>query len=333
MAQPTPTVSVVIPVYNDGRHLRRAVNSVIVQTFPKWELLIVDDGSTDDTLAVAHELAAQDERIRVIAADHGGAARARNIGMRHARGEWIAVLDSDDYAIPERLERQLAFAAAHPSAGCIGAWAWTVSAAGRELDMWRSGPQTVEEFRRARDAGEFIYFIHSTWLMRRDLLERVGGYPEDHLLGEDLALLTVRLAPVTDLLVDPQPLVYREINPNSLTRRGSRPVVGAGEVVMLNVHRRQQGLPELSYAEASAQLLTEAGWWGRLRYYRHEHGLRLMRLGNAELADGRLGGLFPLLGSAILCPEWAPRVWYWVKRHVRERWTGRGGSTRGSSRL
>jgi len=332
MQQP-PIISVVTPVYNDARHLPRAVNSIVAQTFHDWELLIVDDGSTDNTLAVAHALAGEDARIHVIAVDHGGAARARNIGMKHARGEWIAVLDSDDYAIPERFERQLAFAAAHPSAGCIGAWAWTVSAAGRPLDMWRSGPQTVEEFRRARDAGEFIYFIHSTWLMRRDLLEQVGGYPEDHLLGEDLALLTVRLAPVTDCIVDPQPLVYRELHANSLTRRGARPRVGAGEVVMLNVHRRQQGLPELSFAEATKQLLAEAGWWGRLRYYRHEHGLRLMRLGNAELADGHLSGLFPLLSSAVICPEWSPRIWYWIRRHVRERVTGRSGSDRGSSRL
>ena len=316
MERPLPIVSVVIPVYNDGAHLRRAVASIVAQTFGGWELLIVDDGSTDDSLAVARSLAAQDARIGVVEAEHGGAAHARNVGTKHARGEWVAVLDSDDYAHASRLERQLAFAAAHPSAGCVGAYAWTESSTGRPLGMWRGGPTTVEEFRRARDAGEFIYMIHSTWLVRRELLERVGGYPEDHLLGEDLALLTVRLPAVTDILVDPQPLVYREINPNGLTRRGERPRIGAGEVVMLNVRRRAAGLPELSYAEASAQLLAEAGWWGRWRYYRHEHGLRLMRLGNAELAVGALRGLVPLVASAILCPEWSPRIWWWLRQHL-----------------
>ena len=135
--QAAPLVSVVIPVYNDAAHLRRAVASVIAQSFRDWELLIVDDGSTDDSLAVARELAAQDERIRVIAVDHCGNPHARNVGTSHARGEWIAVLDSDDYAHQDRLEQQLAFAAAHPSAGCVGAYAWTVSASGRPLGVRR----------------------------------------------------------------------------------------------------------------------------------------------------------------------------------------------------
>ncbi len=325
MTQSDPVVSVVMPVYNDQDHLERAVNSVLAQTFDRWELLIVDDGSTDQSVAIAHAFAARDPRIRVIEADHGGAAHARNIGTKHARGEWIAVLDSDDYAHECRLERQLAFAGAHPTAGLVGSYASRVSAAGRPLGIRRGGPETIEEYRRARDAGEVIYIIHSSWLVRRDLMEQVGGYPEDHLLGEDLALMTVRLAPVTDMIVDPQPLVYREINPNSLTHRAPRPVVGATEVVMLNLRRRSQGLPELSYADASAELLAQVSWWGRWRYYRHEHGLRLLRLGNANLADGHLRGVVPLIGAAAFCPEWLPLIATWLVRHIRGTEIGSAG--------
>jgi len=111
-----PVVTVVTPAYNVARYLHETVGSVLRQTFSALELVIVDDGSTDDTLAVARRLAATDARIRVVATPNGGPASARNTALRSARGEFVALLDSDDLLMPDYLAKQLAVFKAHPYA-------------------------------------------------------------------------------------------------------------------------------------------------------------------------------------------------------------------------
>jgi len=92
-----PAVSIITPAYNTERYLAETVRTVLAQSFPDFELLIVDDGSTDGTLALARTLAAQDERVHVISADRNeGQPVARNTAMRQARGRFFALLDSDD---------------------------------------------------------------------------------------------------------------------------------------------------------------------------------------------------------------------------------------------
>jgi len=101
-----PTVTVLIAAYNAAPFLHRAIHSALTQTQPPFEILIVDDASTDDTLAVAQTLIEADPRIRVISlSENGGPAKARNAGLDEARGDWIAILDADDAFLPDRLER------------------------------------------------------------------------------------------------------------------------------------------------------------------------------------------------------------------------------------
>ncbi|MFL6255483.1 MAG: glycosyltransferase family 2 protein [Pyrinomonadaceae bacterium] len=101
-------VSVIMPAYNSGRYLAESVRSVQAQTFGGWELIIVDDGSTDDTAAVAQSLVDADPRVRYVARPNGGQGAARNTGLGTARGRLVAFLDSDDLWLPEKLAAQLA---------------------------------------------------------------------------------------------------------------------------------------------------------------------------------------------------------------------------------
>ena len=105
-----PLVSVVMPAYNAARYIESAVQSVIAQTYPNWELLIVNDASRDDTLALARSLADQEQRIRVFdQPKNAGVAAARNKALEHTQGRYIAFLDSDDLWEPEKLSRQVEF--------------------------------------------------------------------------------------------------------------------------------------------------------------------------------------------------------------------------------
>lgn len=102
-------ISIVIPVYNAEKFIEETVSSVLEQTYTEWELLLVNDGSTDDSGAIIDKLAEDDLRIRVIHLENGGAAKARNTGTKHARGRYLAFLDADDLWEKEKLEKQLEF--------------------------------------------------------------------------------------------------------------------------------------------------------------------------------------------------------------------------------
>jgi glycosyltransferase involved in cell wall biosynthesis len=97
--------SIIIPCYNQAHFLNDAINSIIRQDFQKWEVIIVDDGSTDNTLALAEEFATNDERVRVYSKSNGGLSSARNAGIKHATGEVLLFLDSDDFLVDECLGR------------------------------------------------------------------------------------------------------------------------------------------------------------------------------------------------------------------------------------
>ena len=92
-----PKISVIIPVYNAEKYLYRCIDSVLVQTFTNWELLLIDDGSKDSSGVICDEYAAKDARVRVFHKENGGVSSARNLGLDNARGEWVAFVDSDDY--------------------------------------------------------------------------------------------------------------------------------------------------------------------------------------------------------------------------------------------
>ena len=106
-----PLITVVMPNYNGHRFVEQAIDSVLHQTYPNFELLVVDDCSKDDSLSLIQQKAQSDKRIKVIALEHNaGVANARNVGIKEARGEFIALLDNDDLWTEDKLERQLVLA-------------------------------------------------------------------------------------------------------------------------------------------------------------------------------------------------------------------------------
>lgn len=150
-------VSVVIPSFNRAYCIRKAVDSVLAQTHQDLEIIIVDDGSTDDTANVIHEAYGADPRVRYLYQNNQGVAPARNVGLREAKGDFIALLDSDDIWLPWKIEAQLQCLAAIPEAGMV----WT--------DMDAFGPDgTVDEPRFLTK----MYGAYRWFPSREDLFER-----------------------------------------------------------------------------------------------------------------------------------------------------------------
>jgi len=171
-----PIVSVLMPAHNAERFLRAAIESVLAQTFRRFELVIVDDGSTDATLAITRELAASDPRIRVLPNERNlGIVESRNRAFReaHPASEYFAIFDADDLCMPDRLERQVAYLQAHPRCALLGGQTAIIDADGRELGL-RRYPTEDRELRRV--ITRYNPFAQPTVLLRRSALDVVGVY-------------------------------------------------------------------------------------------------------------------------------------------------------------
>jgi glycosyltransferase involved in cell wall biosynthesis len=201
-----PTISVVIPTYNRARVLPRAVRSVLGQTYVDFELIVVDDGSTDDTHAAV--AAFSDRRLRAIHAAHAGQAAARNQGVSVARGEWIAFLDDDNEWRADYLERQLAVAERTPGVGVV--YCLT------EVRLQGSADVSSRGYPEWCPTGDvFDDFLAGWWapvsgmIMRRATLAEVGGFSEDLAVFDEYDLM-MQVALRTSFGCNPEVLVVRE---------------------------------------------------------------------------------------------------------------------------
>ena len=139
-------VSVQMRVFNGGNYLAEAVESILNQTFQDFEFLVLDDGSTDDSLAILRQYAHKDSRIRVISRENRGLGVTQHESVQHTRGEFIAQLDQDDIALQDRLELQVDFLRKNPKVVAVGGASQLIDSAGRYLTTLMR-PQTDAEYR------------------------------------------------------------------------------------------------------------------------------------------------------------------------------------------
>ncbi len=186
MARKT-TVSVIIPAYNAARFLRATIQSVQDQTYPNWELLIVDDGSTDETAAIARAYQAKDERITLISQSNQGVSAARNWGMAQSRGEILAFLDADDQWLPAKLSQHLAQFQANPQLGVSFAQVEFLTPSGEPTGQLSSSQ--LRNLKPINFLAENPTTTTSNWVIRRQVFTEVGGFCLDMSYSEDLEWL------------------------------------------------------------------------------------------------------------------------------------------------
>lgn len=202
-----PAVSVLMPVRDGARHLEQAMASILRQGWRDFECLVCDDGSADATPAILARLAAADARLRVLRLPRAGIVAALNAGLAAARADWVARMDADDIALPDRLERQMAAAARHPGSGAIGG-AWRVVGPGGEPRCVIAPPTDPAAIAAALLRHNPL--AHPTMLLRRDAVLAIGGYRAAFRSAEDYDLW-LRLAERHPIHALPEVLInYRE---------------------------------------------------------------------------------------------------------------------------
>ena len=294
-----PRVSVIIPAYNAAGHVRRAVDSVLAQSFQDFELLVVDDGSTDATRAV---LAEYGDRLRLLAKANGGPAAARNLGLSHASGDYVAFLDADDHWKADKLQRQVDLLDTRPEIGFCSTATEVVDSAGRTAGSWPCRP----------DAGPLpdILFLHGTVisgstsgvLARKRLIDELGGFDES-LRGFEDPDLWIRLAARAAYACIPETLTVVVRTPGSV----SGDLCGMRRSTLASFRKNRHLLPPARrggyWRAASASALTDyakatyrAGHRGRALRWTLEALLRAP-IGRGRLALSLL--LAMLLGQAL----------------------------------
>jgi glycosyltransferase involved in cell wall biosynthesis len=207
-----PKVTVLMPAYNVEKYIGDAIASVLRQSFKDFELLIINDGSTDNTVKVIESF--KDARIKLISQENKGVAPALNTGLIYATAPYIARFDADDICYPERLKIQYEFITAHPEYSIIGSSADYMDADNNYIFTQHPVAHLNEEIQ------DLVYsvcpFIHSSVFYKKDVIISKGGYNEDAYTYED-HFLWINILRDTKACNLSQPLIKVRLNPESVT--------------------------------------------------------------------------------------------------------------------
>ena len=326
-----PRLSVLMSVYNGERYLRQAVESILAQTFSDFEFIIVDDGSTDNTVLILNGYT--DPRLVQLKNETNiGLTRSLNRGLAVARGEYIARQDADDWSVPERLQKQIEFLSVHPEIGVLGSWLQIVDVDGNSSSVCTFPLEDAV----IRWSLLFCNPIgHPTVMMRRDVMEKVGGYRPELAQAQDYDLW-VRLIPYTRFANLPEVLVYLRKHQMRVTstrgvdqRRISIQVTQEemsrvlGEDVPLHLVQgiwalesvspaEVGGLAALIYRLCRVYLSNRTGSAEEKRLIRKDAARRLFDLGRPRLDTGQ--GWRALFLACRLDPALLARAWHKLVR-------------------
>lgn len=212
MKENSAKVTVLMPAYNAGKYIAEAIESVLQQTFTDFNLLIVNDGSADNTPEIIRSFS--DKRIHLIHQSHKGIAAALNKGLSKATSEYIARFDADDICFPERLTEQVSFLDSHQDYIIVGSEAEYISENGEHLFHFKSIGHTHEQI--IQKIYSYCPFVHSSVMYRKEAVIKAGGYSVHAHNFEDY-LLWMQLLKSGKFYNLPQQLIRVRFNPASVT--------------------------------------------------------------------------------------------------------------------
>jgi glycosyltransferase involved in cell wall biosynthesis len=292
-----PEVTVIVPVYNGAAYLAETINSLLSQTFGNFELLAIDDGSTDASGEIIRSF--KDERVRLIEKKNGGLCEALNLGIAEAKAAFIARCDQDDISYPERLERQLQVMRAHPEA--LGLFAYSTKFGSKHgwsnADKMVMAQGEVKEYDPMADG----CLLCSTLFAQTAALRSIGGFRQAYYPADDWDL-ECRLAEAGKVLILREPLIAYRFQTSANTYRVFAEMRNKGRWVKDSYRRRRQSLSELSFEQFMAA--QPSGIFAHLSRSRKDAAKLHMRTAGQRYLDGQyVAGAVHLLAAALLKPE------------------------------
>ena len=255
--------------YNAASTIHQSVDSIISQTFTNWELVVVDNCSTDDSLTVVKDL--NDDRIRVIALDKNhGRTPALAIALENARADFVAILDADDISSQDRLQQQFDFLTSNKNIVAVGSWYRNIDQRGNLINEVKT-PTTSDEILRQMASDNPI--VNSSAMFRAESARAVGGYNQKYLYAQDFALW-LALASIGELAILPKFLTDIRRVTSSLSSISSNSLMLASDNYEL--YRQAQKLSGLTLLDKLRGKRT-VGLYGLLYAWRSLQARKIVR--------------------------------------------------------
>ncbi len=238
----SPSISVLLPVYNGERWLNQSIESVLSQTFADFELLIIDDGSTDASLSIIRDFALLDARVRYLVQENRGLVFTLNKGIHSCNADWIARIDADDLWHPSKLSEQYSLIKSTPSLACVGTGFFVITSQAalfRTVVLLPGHDKILDQLLTHR-----TYFPHSSAMFRRDLALRLAGYRLTMPRAQDTDFW-LRLSEFGCLAVVPRPLVSIRVHGSQLSSgSGADDQLLFGWLAVVSYHLRLARCPD-----------------------------------------------------------------------------------------
>lgn len=254
-----PKISVLMPVRNAARFLEEALDSVIDQTLDDWELVMVDDDSSDTSTDIMHAHARNDPRIHLVCPGRVGVTAALNIGLRMCRADYVARMDADDVCMRNRFAEQIAFLEQHSEVVAVGCAVLQIDEDGDAIGInrWQTDHDVINELLLRGQGG----IAHPTAMIRRSALQQIGGYREAFQVAQDKDLW-LRLCEVGRLSNMPEVLLkYREHSSCvGATRSTEQQAAVRRAICDARERRGLEGLPSLPHARSEDPMAQRRNW-------------------------------------------------------------------------
>jgi len=328
MTTQSPRVSVIIPVFNSAAFVAEAIESVFAQTYHDYEIIVADDGSSDNSLDVLKQF---EDRVTILPLPHRGVCATRNEAVRHSHGEFIALLDADDIWEPRKLELQVAYLDQHPEYALVYAYSTNFTGSNE------GNVALVKKLDFEGDIFKDIFlknsFANSTIVMRRSVFDEMGGYDESLTAMEDYEL-NLRIARTHQIGRVPESLLRRRIHPDSFYSSG----YDNQYVYQLPVYDKQMSDPEIEKIIGMSKRDYMSGFILKFIFknlFDERTEFIEQKLDDLEKYDSTKADLARKLVAAhdISLESWQPLVaafdaWYADVKHKAELYRERGKAAR-----
>jgi len=298
-----PLVSVVINAYNAAPYLAECLDSLLAQTLQDFEIVVVDDASTDRTPEIAGQYTRRDPRIRLVRNERNlGIPATINRALALSRGEFVAKMDADDVSLPQRFERQVAFLRDNPRVVMVGCWWVRIDMEGRELGAQRPWPSNE---RLARQMLKRCVLVHTGVMYRGDLVRRIK-YREFFRYAQDYDLF-LRLADAGEIAILPEVLVKQRLNYEGVTvQRFHEQAQYARYARTFARQRLARGTDDCERVAANPQAISPyISSRASLGFYHYRRGLLRVTLGDMRAAR-------PEFWRSLRAVPWDVRVAAWL---------------------
>lgn len=309
--QTIPKLTVLLPVFNAEAFLSEAVESILGQSFTDFELLVINDGSTDHSREILTALS--DPRVVIVDNDgNRGLIYTLNHGIAIARGEYIARMDADDIAVSNRFEKQVAFLDEHSQVALLGSWAELIDCSGKYIQLLQSPTGNNNIQKNLLNAN---CFIHPSVMFRTAIIREEGGYHQDAIHAEDYEMW-LRIAENHEVDNLPEPLIFYRIHPGQISQRQLRMQRASADTIRAAAWRRRINSGDLSPDTPS----PIPGLFSRLRGEGNTEGgdylgwLKLYRAMGAENMASQL--VYPLLRAAPFNRQAYRELWRKILNYV-----------------